>query len=491
MMKHLFTFLTLFLAGSLTLSAQSKVWTAVVNFDSNVDNVEQLAQIDADIPGDGMVLVTFDGTCISSVGDRIVLAASDDGNWHVNSGAVSAEANPNQGEHSFSHSRFYSVGAGTHSFYAVAQRYVETAGDGLAQIVGLLTVKFFPSGSDMMFAGAEIEQTNINLRGAPVSLAQLTINPGVSGTAIVHFNGNCVSSPGDRIILAASETTNWGVNDGNTNTEAIDNDYNTWSFSHTRAYEIGPGSHTFYAIGQNYVEEDGDGMASIYGTLTVEFVPNMYAPDVIPAFTGISLTNYDLNAGTDLASVSITAAEAGTAVVTFDGTVYPDDFLLLGASDQSTLTAFGTGVSPYDDDIDHMPFSHSQAYAVSTGMHSFYATGSIWNGSMLSVYASLRATYVSDDVNVSTEEVQRLAQSVEVFPNPTADLARIHLGEVKGIQYIQLLDSEGKVLQRFEPQATEQSGYLDVNLQARPAGTYYLQIVTHDRMSVSKKITRQ
>ena len=491
MMKHLFTFLALLLTGSLTLSAQSKVWTQEVSYNNGVDDVTQLAQIDANIPGEGMVLVTFDGTCISAVGDRIVLAASNDGDWHVNSGTVSVEANPNQDEHSFSHSRFYPVSPGTHSFYAVAQRYVETDGDGIVLIEGLLTVKFFPAGSDMMLAGVEIEQTNINLRGAPVTLGMLTINPSVSGTAIVHFNGNCISSPGDRIILAASDMPGWLPNDGNTGVEAIDNDYNTWSFSHTRAYSVGPGTHTFYAIGQNYVEEDGDGTGSVYGTLTVEFIPDMYAPDVISAFTGISLTNYDLNAGTELASASINAAEAGTAVVTFDGNAHPDDFLVLGASDQSILIAFGVGVSPYDSDIDHMPFSHSQAYAVSAGMHSFYATVDSYAASTLSVYGSLRATYVSNDVNVSTEEVQRLAQSVEVFPNPTADLARIKLGEVKGIQYIQLLDSEGKILQRFEPQTAEQNGYLDVNLQARPAGTYYLQIVTHDRMSISKKITRQ
>ena len=492
-MKHLFTFLTLLLAGSLTLSAQSKVWTAVVDFNGNVDDVTQLAQIDAAIPGDGMALVTFDGTCISSVGDHIILAASNDGDWHINSGAVDVEANPNQEEHSFSHSRFYPVSAGTHSFYAVAQAYIETAGDGNAQIVGLLTVKFFPSGSDMIFAGTEIEQEGVNLRGAPVTLAQLTINPGMSGTAIVHFDGVCFSTPGDLIVLAASDTPSWNFFDDNVPVEAIDNDYNAWSFSHTRAYDIGAGTHTFYAVGQNFAMMDGDGIAYIYGTLTVEFIPDMYAPDVIPAFTGI-INSADPSVNTEIASVSITAAEAGTTVVTFDGNAEPDDFLLLGASNQTYLQSFGVGVSPYDELINFMPFSHSQAYAVSAGMHSFYATGATTFGSSTAtcnVYGSLKATYVSDDVSVSTKEVQRLAQSVEVFPNPTADLARVHLGEVKGIQYIQLLNSEGKVLQRFEPQTAEQSGYLDVNLQARPAGTYYLQIVTNDRMSISKKITRQ
>ncbi len=491
MMKHIFTFLTLFLLSGLSiLSAQSKVWTAVVDFNGNVDDVQQLAQIDANIPENGMVLVRFDGTCISSVGDRIVLAASDDGDWNSNSAAVSCEANPNQNEHSFSHSRFYSVSTGTYSFYAVAQRYVETEGTGDAEIVGLLTVKFFPSASDMIFAGSTIEETNIDLRGAPVTLSQVSINTSMSGTAIVHFDGNCVSTPGDRIVLAASDTPSWSSNDGSTATEAISNDYNRWSFSHTRAYEIGPGSHTFYAVGQNYVEEDGDGIASIYGHLTVEFIPDMYAPDVIPAFTGIA-GGFDLGSNTEIASVSLTAEEAGTAVVTFDGTCLPDDLLLLGASDQSILTAFGVGVSSYDNDINLFPFSHSQAYAVSAGAHNFYATGAIWNGSVVSVYGSLTTTFVSDDVNVSTEEVQRLAESVEVFPNPTADWARVNLGEVQNLRYIQLLDAEGKVLQRFDAETAEQNGYVEVKLQAMPAGTYYLQMVTNDRMSISKKITRQ
>ncbi len=490
-MKKLFTLFALLSLWNLTsLTAQTRVWATSVDFNGNVDDVQTLAQINASIPESGTVLVQFDGTCISSVGDRIVLAASDDATWHVNSGAVSCEANPNQDEHSFSHSRVYSVNSGTHSFYAVAQRYVETSGDGNAEIVGILTVKFFPDGSDMTLNSTIIEQTGIDVRTDPVAVGQININPTMSGTAIVRFNGYCISSPGDRIVLAASDTPDWGINDGNTSCEAIDTDYNSNSFSHTRVYEIGPGSHTFYAVAHNYVETDGSGEASIYATLTVEFIPDMYNTNVIPAFTGIN-GNFNLNTNTSIASVAINAPEDGAVIATFDGLAIPDGFLLLGVSDQTELIAFGVGVSAYDDDVNSFPFSHTQAYTVNAGMHNFYATGDIWTGTTTWVYGSLTATFVANDVSVAAEEVQQLSQSMEVFPNPTADYARISMGEVSNIQRVQLLDAEGKILQTYPAETAEQNGQVEVNLQNMPAGVYYLQVITKNRISISKKIIRK
>tara|TARA_B100000809_G_C15046750_1_gene497524 strand:- start:597 stop:1247 length:651 start_codon:yes stop_codon:yes gene_type:complete len=119
-----------------------------------------------------------------------------------------------------------------------------------------------------------IRQTNIDVSNQTV-VGQVTINPSVSGKVIVSFDGNCISSPGDRIILAASNTQSWTSNDGNINVEAVDSDINRNSFSHTRVYDINSGSQTFYAIAHNYVETDGDGTASIYGSLTVQFIPDI------------------------------------------------------------------------------------------------------------------------------------------------------------------------------------------------------------------------
>ncbi len=118
-----------------------------------------------------------------------------------------------------------------------------------------------------------ISQTNINVRGNPVVVGQRTIQVPVSGTVVVRFDGSCISSVGDRIVLAASNTADWGINDGNVGVEAISADYDTNSFSHTRVYSVGAGSHTFYAVAQNYVETAGTGNTSIYASLTVKFLP--------------------------------------------------------------------------------------------------------------------------------------------------------------------------------------------------------------------------
>ncbi|MBK6524337.1 MAG: hypothetical protein IPG07_01590 [Crocinitomicaceae bacterium] len=71
-----------------------------------------------------------------------------------------------------------------------------------------------------------------------------------------------------------ANTTAWGSNDGNVSVEAENADLDRNSFSHTRVYDIAAGSHTFYAVAQNYVETDGTGIASIYGSLTVTFISN-------------------------------------------------------------------------------------------------------------------------------------------------------------------------------------------------------------------------
>ena len=53
--------------------------------------------------------------------------------------------------------------------------------------------------------------------------------------------------------------------------EAKDSDVNQNSFSHTRVYNVSAGARTFYAVGHNYVEYDGTGIASVYGNITVLF----------------------------------------------------------------------------------------------------------------------------------------------------------------------------------------------------------------------------
>lgn len=118
-------------------------------------------------------------------------------------------------------------------------------------------------------ASTNIGKVNISVRPNAVDVGSVTIQIPASGTVQVTFAGNGVVSPGDRLVLAASDTSKtWGVNEGNVSIEA------SAPFTHTRVYSVTAGSKTFYAVAQNYVKTSGTGIVSIYATLTATFYPN-------------------------------------------------------------------------------------------------------------------------------------------------------------------------------------------------------------------------
>jgi hypothetical protein len=104
-----------------------------------------LATVTVSAPCDGYVVVRFDGSASADAGDELILAASDTPTWNTNDGAVSFFSDNKNYEHPFSHTRVYSVASGLHTFYAVAQNWVYTAGDGRAYIYGTLTATFYPN----------------------------------------------------------------------------------------------------------------------------------------------------------------------------------------------------------------------------------------------------------------------------------------------------------------------------------------------------------
>jgi hypothetical protein len=228
----------------------------------------------------GTVFLHFDGQCFPSIGDRIQLAASNDGDWHVNDGCVRAET-PDMAGFSvpFSHSRIYSVQPGTHTFYAVAENYVETAGTGVTSVYGTLTMEFYPSTDDDFCVGTGFYQVKINLEGQPVELASVQLNIPNPGKVFLLFDGTAYPDLGDRLLLAASNTVNWGVNSGVSSVEVPNSDQNHTNFAHVQVYDVKGGNYTFYAVGENYVETAGSGIADIYGNLTAIYFLN-YALDI-------------------------------------------------------------------------------------------------------------------------------------------------------------------------------------------------------------------
>ena len=153
----------------------------------------------------------------------------------------------------------------------MAQNYVETEGTGLAYIYGSLTVEFVPN-SDGIVEHLGISETSVDLSSETI-LGQFTINPTEAGKVILRFDGQCFQDVGDRIVLAASEDGTWNANNGNTNMEVPNTDNRTNSFAHTIVQDVTAGPNTFYAVGHNWVETAGSGVASIYGSLTAQFIP--------------------------------------------------------------------------------------------------------------------------------------------------------------------------------------------------------------------------
>lgn len=403
-MKKLSTiFLLLMVSGMSSLFAQIIVSQGINRTNINLSSSTVVGQVTLNAPSSGKVIVQFDGECIADVGDRIVLAASNTTSWGVNDGNVGIEiVNADVNRRSFSHTRVYEVSAGNKSFYAIAHNYVETAGSGIASIYGTLTAEFVPNGPALVgFQG--ISRTSINLSSSTV-VGQVTINPSTSGKVIVRFDGQCYSDVGDRIVLAASNTTSWGVNDGNVGVEAANSDVNISPFCHTRVYSVSAGSKTFYAIAHNYVETDGSGVASIYGSLTAEFIPD--ASHV--GFQGISRTNINLNNSTVVGQVTINPPSAGKVVVSFDGQCYSDvgDRIVLAASNTTSWTPNDGNVTveAANSDVNINSFSHSRVYDVSAGSKTFYAIAHNYvetDGSgYASVYGSLTVKYIATSTTV-------------------------------------------------------------------------------------------
>jgi hypothetical protein len=353
-------------------------------------NTVAVGQLTINAPTAGKVIVHFDGSCIPSSGDRIVLAASDQVNWTPNDGNVSVY----NIEGSFSHTRVYTVAQGINTFYAVAQNYVQQSGSGIASIYGSLTVEFFPSGINTFISNTGINRTSINVRGSSVAVGQLTINAPTAGKVLVHFDGSCSPSVGDRIVLAASNQINWTPNDGNVSI------YNTeGNFSHTRVYDVTPGNNTFYAVAQNYVEQSGSGVASIYGSLTVEFFPT--GINTFVSYTGISKTAINVRgSAVAVGQLTINAPAAGKVLVHFNGKCYPasGDNIVLAASDILSWDVNDGNVSVYNTEGS---FSHTRVYNVTQGNHTFYAVAQNYvnqgGSGIASIYSSLTVEFIPDN----------------------------------------------------------------------------------------------
>lgn len=500
-MKKIYAFnLLIFLFAAASLHAQVQVYHQGIA-QSNVNfrgAPVTLAQETITTTEAGTVVVRFDGYGIVDVGDRLVIAASDTDDWTSNSGNVGIEAyNSDQNRRTFSHTRTYDVAAGTHTFYAVGENWVEQDGDGMASVYGSLTTKFYPSsGTNARVKGIAIEQTGVNVRGSATSLGSLDIDAPVAGTVVVNFDGSCVSDAGDRIILAANEAVDWSPNNGQCSVEAFDSDLNTTSFSHSRSYDVSAGTHTFYAVAENLVETSGSGEISVYGQLTAEFFPDTIG-DTKMDLAEIVSTNTDVRtAVVSLADIDFDVPADGKVLVHFNGYGIMDvgDRLIVAANNIADWVPNDgqVGIEAVDNDVNRQPFSHTRMFDVSPGMETFYAVAHNWveqDGSgVASIYGNLTMQYFPNTVTTDIDGLS--SKQLQYGPNPSDGLLELRLSGFAERSYdVQVLDLQGRVLHKSElGVGTDPSTQLDLRHLA--AGIYVLRL-SDGKASLSRKLVIQ
>jgi ribosomal protein L31 len=384
----------------------------VVDVNHNVSSLQTIESQGLNFSEPGKVFVKFNGMCVSDPGDLIVIAASDFAGWTVNDGNTGTEAiDSDKNTRVFSHSRVYDVDAGFHAFYAVAQNFVETAGDGFASFYGSFTIIYYPESSTSQVYHEGVSQTNVDVEGAPVTMGQVSFNNTVDGTAHVTYDGLCASAVGDRVVMAASNIQDWSSNSGNVNVEAVSSDYNYNNFSHSRVYDDTAGSETYYAVCENFVETAGSGIASNYASLTVHFLapePIFSAPQPVCESAIIEQVNVDMSANVTLGTVVLTITEPGKVIVDFDGNCVSSagDRILLAASDTPNWSVNDghTAVEAFDSDVNRHSFSHTRGYDLLPGTHTFYAVARNFietDGSgVASVYGQLTAKFYPESGDV-------------------------------------------------------------------------------------------
>jgi hypothetical protein len=485
-MKKKYILLFCLFAAIPAIFAQKVAHTAINKQNISLrGNPTALGQVTIQVPSAGKVILRFDGHCVSSVGDRIILAASKTTNWGANDDNVEVEAPGTVAPaSSFSHTRAYDVAAGEHTFYAVAQNFFKMDGNGMASVYGSLTAEWFPEIPGQPFArhnGFSFE--NIYIEGAPIPFNSLTIDAPVSGKVLVRFDGKCISGYGDLIFFAASNTPNWTNLDGSTSNEVISNEVNCFSFAHTRSYDVAAGSHTFYAVVENFYEIYGNGFASIYGSLTVQFYPDAVASNlsIQPITTpfGVNVEGPPVTVG----SINLNAPVAGKVAVNFAGTCIGTngDKIRLAASNQPNWLPNDGNIEfkAYSSDLNRTSFSHTRVYEVAPGDHTYYAVMQNveeFEGSGLAVvYATLNTKFFPEGtIAVAEPEV---FQNIRVSPNPATDYVLIEFPDLTGETFsLSLCDANGRILKTFEKASSAFSEQMSWDVSTLPAGVYFLKL---------------
>jgi hypothetical protein len=504
-MHRQFIILLILLSGIMShasVRAQAPVWhQGIEQLRLNVrGNPVVVGELTIDVPEAGYVLAHFDGQCYVSPGDLIILAASNTTDWEVNDGNISIESvDSDINICSFSHSRLYPVDTGENTFYAIAHNFVETDGSGIIDLFANLTVTYFAESGEVRVWAVGINETRINVRGEVVTLAKQDVTVPVSGNILVRFDGLGYTDVGDRIVFAASDTAEWFANDGCNDIEAVNDDIDNMSFSHSRMYKVGPGQHSFYAVAENWVETEGNGKTSVYGNLSIEFFPD---ENEFAQVKHQGIVENDINVRDSvvtLATLNITTSRPGKAVVHFDGRCLADvgDRIVLAASDDPNweVNAGGVGIEVPNEDQNRRPFSHTRVYEIDAGSHDFYAVVQNYvetDGSgIVSVYGNFSVEFFADPNSTGLYTQDNILMDFRLnqnYPNPFNPTTNIvfDLPEKSHVQ-LDIYNMLGERVTRLVDEALSAGSYRYTwQAQGLASGVYYYQVTAGEFRDVKK-----
>ncbi|MDO8971902.1 MAG: T9SS type A sorting domain-containing protein, partial [Saprospiraceae bacterium] len=271
----------------------------------------------------------------------------------------------------------------------------------------------------------------------------------------------------------------------------VTNDINCFSFSHTRSYDVAPGNHTFYAVVENFFEIYGNGFASVYGSLTVQFYPDpegsKLATQSITTPFGVNVEGPPVTVGT----MNVNAPVAGKVAVNFVGTclgTFGDKIRLAASNVPNWLPEDGNiEFKAYSSDINRTSFSHTRVYDVAPGDHTFYAVMQNveeFDGSGLAVVYATMSTKFFPEGTIAVAEPE-VFHNIQVSPNPASNLVRVEFPDLSNETFsLSLSDANGRIHRTFEKASSEFIEQMSWDVSTLPVGVYFLKMQHNSGTSV-------
>jgi len=433
---------------------------------------------DCTIPG--KVLVRFDGNCTSTVGDHIIMGASDIRNWRSNDGNTYVMVmDPNYTLTCFDHEAVFAVEAGVHTFYAVAQNYAGKEGTGIASIDGNFTLLFVPDTlTNQALSWTGIVDCCWIWEDLIHVFPSTSIEVSTTGNLLVNFQ-SWMDMPFESTQFYSTNLAPTWAFDPFVTPVIIPTDFNYGSTMHSDIIPVSAGNHSVYGLAKFLTGDELSTNVHLYGNLSAQFVPDDN-PDI-----QLKSQSFDvhLNATTNpisLGQLQFTNTQEGKAWLRLTGSRLSevDDRIkiwMVPSSDPDSILS-EILLQPFLETGPAFNFSLSGMQEVPPGTHTYDvmvddASSGTFAGDIQGMFT---LQFIADPI---INKVNDLAHddSFSVFPNPTTDKIYVRSSKIEQHDPIEItiLNSSG---QQISHQTGADLNQYSHDLSNLPDGEYVVQI---------------